>query len=63
MAMTNWTRLTVLKVSKFGVFSGLHFPAFGLNTVIYSANLRIQYECRKIQARKNSEFAYFSHSD
>ena len=33
-------------------FSGLYFPAFGLNTEIYSVNLRIQSECRKIRTRK-----------
>ena len=49
---------TAWKVSKYGVFSGLHFPAFGLNT-----NLRIYFEYRKIGARKNSVFAHFSRSD
>ena len=29
------------KVSKYGVFSGPYFPVFGLNTKIYSINLRI----------------------
>ena len=29
------------KVSKYGVFSGPYFPVFGLNTKIYSVNLRI----------------------
>ena len=29
-------------MSKYGVFSGLYFPVFGLNTEIYGANLRIQ---------------------
>ena len=33
-------------------FSGLHFPAFGLNTEIYSVNLRIQSKCRKVWIRK-----------
>lgn len=28
---------------KYGVISGLCLPAFGLNTVIYSVNLRIPY--------------------
>ena len=35
-------------------FSGLCLLAFGLNTDIYSANLRIQSECEKIGARKTS---------
>ena len=29
-------------MSKYGVFSGLYFPVFGLNAEIYGANLRIQ---------------------
>ena len=33
-------------------FCGLYFPAFELDTEIYSLNLCIQYECRKIWARK-----------
>ena len=28
-------------------FSGPYFPAFGLNTKIYSADIRIQFKCRK----------------
>ena len=39
---------TVWKVSKYGVFSGLYFLVFGLNTEIYFVNLRIQSECGKI---------------
>ena len=31
---------------------GPHFPAFGLNTDIYRANLPIQYKCGKMQTRK-----------
>ena len=31
---------TTWKVSKYGVFSGPHFPVFGLNTGIYGVNLR-----------------------
>ena len=33
-------------------FSGLYFPAFGLNTEIYSVNLHIHSECGKLQTRK-----------
>ena len=29
----------------------------------YSVSLRIQFECRKIQTRKNSVFGHFSRSD
>ena len=53
---------TAWKVSKYGVFSGPYFPAFGLNTEIYSVNLRIQSEYRKIRTRKTSVFGHFSRS-
>ena len=53
---------TVWKVSKYGVISGPYFPVFGLNTEIYSVNLRIQSEHRKIRTRNNSLFGQFSHS-
>ena len=33
--------LTAWKVSKYGAISGPYFPVFGLNTEIYSVNLRI----------------------
>ena len=33
-------------------YSGLHFPAFGLNTEIYSVSLRIQSKCGKIRTTK-----------
>ena len=46
-------------MSKCGVFSGPYFPAFGLNTEIYS----IQPGCGKIRTRKNSVFHHFSRSD
>ena len=50
-------------MSKYGVFSGLYFPVFGLNTEIYSVNLRIQSEYRIIRTRKNSIFGDFSLSE
>ena len=53
---------TAWKVSKYGVFSGPHFPVFGQNTEIYEVNIRIQSEYRKIQTRKNSIFGHFSRS-
>ena len=53
---------TAWKVSKYGVFSGLHFPVFGLNTEIYGVNLRIQSEYRKTRTRKNSVLGNFSRS-
>ena len=33
-------------------FSGPHFPAFGLNTEIYSVNFRIHSQCGKMRTRK-----------
>ena len=51
---------TAWKVSKYGVISGPYFPVFVL---IYSVNLRIQSECRKIRTRDNSVFVHFSCSE
>ena len=45
---------TVWKVSKYGVYSGPYFSLFGLNTEIYSVNLRIQSEYGKIRPEKTS---------
>ena len=53
---------TAWKVPKYGVISGLYFPAFGLNTEICSGNLRIQSEYRKIRTRNKSVFGHFSRS-
>ena len=53
---------TAWKVSKYGGFPGPYFPVFELNTEIYSVNLRIQPEYRKIQGRKSSVFGHFSRS-
>ena len=39
-----------------------YFPVFGLNTDIYSVNLRIQSKCGKIRTRKSSVFGHFSRS-
>ena len=44
---------------KYGVFSGPHFPVFGLNTEIYGINLRVQPEYRKIRTRKSPYFDTF----
>ena len=49
-----------MKNIPFRVFSGLYFPVFGLNTTIHSVNLRIQYQCRKIQAERNSKPTLFT---
>ena len=51
------------KVSKYGVFSGPYFPAFGLNTERYFVSLLIQSECGKIRTRNNSVFGHFSSND
>ena len=40
-------------------FSVPHFPAFGLNTVIYRVNLCIQSEYRKMRTRKTSNTNIF----
>ena len=50
---------TAWKVFKYGVFSGPYFPVFELNTKIYSANLRIQFEFRKVRTRGNCVFGHF----
>ena len=60
LLLPNWT-LYCVKVSKYGVFSGLDFPMFGLNTEIY-VNLRIQSVYRKIRTRENSVFGHFSNN-
>ena len=54
---------TERKISKYGVISGPNFPAFGLNTEIYSLNLRIRSDYRKIRTRNNSVFGHFSRSE
>ena len=51
-------------MSKYGVFSGPYFPAFGLNTERYciTVSLRIYSEYGKIRTRKHSVFGHFSRS-
>ena len=49
-------------MSKYGDFFGPYFPLLGLNTEIYSVNLRILSEYRKIRTRVNSVFGHFSRS-
>ena len=51
-----------MKMSEYLFFLGPYFSAFGLNSEIYSVNLRIQPECGK-EFRKNSVFGVFSRSD
>ena len=59
LAMLSIT-LTAWKLSKYGVFSGPYFPAFGLNTERYSISLCIQSKCGKIRTSKNPVFGHFS---
>ena len=59
---TKWNNHCVKSV-QIQVFSGPYFPLFGPNVEIYSVNLRIQSEYRKILTRKNSVFGYFSPSE
>ena len=40
-----------MKCARIQSYSGLYFPAFGLNTERYSVSLRIQCECGKIRIR------------
>ena len=49
----NMSKLRCVKSVRIRGYSGLHFhfPAFGLNTEIYSVYLRIQSECGKMGAR------------
>ena len=51
------------KVPEYGVFAGLYFPIFWLNTETYGVNLRIQSKCGKMRTRKNSVFGHLSRSD
>ena len=47
-------------MSKWGAFSGPHFPAFELYTEKYEVSLHIQSECGKMQTGKNFVFRHFS---
>ena len=40
-----------VKSARIRSYSGLHFPAFGLNTERYSVSLRSQSECGKMRTR------------
>ena len=40
--------LHLLKSIRIRIYSGPHFPAFGLNMERHSVSLRIQSECRKM---------------
>ena len=53
---------TVWKASKYEVFPGPYFPVFGLNSYIYSVNLRIQSKYSNIGTRENFVFGPFTRS-
>ena len=46
------TQIALRKSVRIQRFSGLYFPAFGLYTEIYRANLSIPSKCEKIRTRK-----------
>ena len=54
---------TAREVSKYGVISGLCFPALRLSSERYFVSLHIQSDGGKIWARNYSVFARFSRSD
>ena len=51
-ALTQIELPTAWKVSVFGFFPGLYFPAIGLNTERFSVSVHVQSECGKIRTRK-----------
>ena len=53
-----WKNLLI----KTGAIFGLYFYVFDLTVEIYSVNLRIQFEYRKVKTWKNSVFGHFSQS-
>ena len=56
-------KITARKVSKYGVIFGPYCTVFGLNTKIYSVNLPLQSECRKVRTRNSFVFGHFSRSE
>ena len=52
-----WQRHHCVKIVRIWSFPGLHFPPFGLNTEIYSANLRILSKCGEIPISKYRHFS------
>ena len=58
----SFSNIQCVKIVHMRSFFGSHFPVFGLNTEIYSVNLLIQSEYRKIRTRKYFEFGHFSRS-
>ena len=60
--MHQFEHITTWKVSKYGVIFDPFFPAFRLSTEIYSVNVQIQSEYKKIEAMNNFAFKHFSRS-
>ena len=52
-----------MKIVQIRSFSGQYFLGFGLNTEIYSVNLRIQSKYGKYGPEKKLVFGQFSHTD
>ena len=55
-----WQNIYWVKSVQMRIISGPYFPVFGLNTAIFSVNLRLQTEYRKIKTRNNFVFGHFS---
>ena len=55
-----WQNIYWVKSAQIQSYSGPYFPVFGLNTAIYSVNIRLQTEYRKIRTRNNFIFGHFS---
>ena len=53
----NHVSVRCVKIVRIWSFSGPYFPVFGLNTEIYSVNLRIQSECGKEKLQKRTLYA------
>ena len=60
--ITHWVSSTQWGVSKYGFFSGLYFPVFGLDTENYRVNLSIHKEYERKRTRKNSLSGQISQS-
>ena len=52
VARKHYLKMHCVKIVCISSFSGPHFPAFELNTEIYSVSLRIQPKCGKIRIRQ-----------
>ena len=59
-SQSNHHRVKIVRILS---YSGLHFPAFGLNSERYSASVRIHCKCGKMQTRiiPNTDTSYAAH--